>query len=134
MYYEIKLTTNKPDMKRSGMMKKVTEQYLVECELFAEAECRGNELYNGNCDVFSIQRSKVKELVNGLDEEKHTYRATIIATYPNEKGGETEMKYVVLVSAKDLTEANSLMQDYIKQGLDDMTLDSIVGTKIISLL
>lgn len=51
-----------------------------------------------------------------------------------DNGDEKEMKYTVLVCAKDITEANNLMQDYMRQGLEDMRLDAIQKTKILDIL
>lgn len=42
----------------------------ADVELFAEAEAKGLEQYNGDCDVFSITRSKVIEIVNEKEEGK----------------------------------------------------------------
>lgn len=39
-----------------------------------------------------------------------------------------------LVCAKDLKEANTLMEQHLSQGLSDMRLDAIVKTKIIDLI
>ena len=64
MYYEIKLRTEKENAK--GEMKEVTEHYITNVELFAEAEQKGMEMYNNECDVFSIVRSKVSEIVSKL--------------------------------------------------------------------
>ena len=109
MFYEIKLKVEKENSK--GEMKEVVEHFITDVELFAEAEAKGLEPYNGNCDVFSITRSKVVEIVN-----------------------EKETKYYNLVCAKDITEANRLMQEHMRQGLKDMRLDGIVKTKIIDLI
>lgn len=52
MFYEIKLKVDKENDK--GEMKEVIERFITDVELFAEAEAKGLEQYNGNCDVFSI--------------------------------------------------------------------------------
>ena len=133
MYYEIKLRTEKENAK--GEMKEVTEHYITNVELFAEAEQKGMEMYNNECDVFSIVRSKVSEIVNESDktDENHFFKATIVDVYTDESGNEKETKYFVLVSAKDIPEANKRMEDYLKQGFD-MKLDGIVKTKILDVI
>lgn len=133
MYYEIKLRTEKENAK--GEMKEVTEHYITNVELFAEAEQKGMEMYNNECDVFSIVRSKVSEIVNESDktDENHFFKATIVDVYTDESGNEKETKYFVLVSAKDIPEANKCMEDYLKQGFD-MKLDGIVKTKILDVI
>ena len=116
-------------------MKEVTEHYITNVELFAEAEQKGMEMYNNECDVFSIVRSKVSEIVNESDktDDNHFFKATIVDVYTDESGNEKETKYFVLVSAKDIPEANKRMEDYLKQGFD-MKLDGIVKTKILDVI
>lgn len=133
MYYEIKLRTEKENAK--GEMKEVTEHYITNVELFAEAEQKGMEMYNNECDVFSIVRSKVSEIVNESNktEENHFFKATITDVFTDDSGNEKETKYFVLVAAKDIPEANKRMEDYLKQGFD-MKLDGIVKTKILDVI
>lgn len=132
MFYEIKLKVEKENSK--GEMKEVVEHFITDVELFAEAEAKGMEQYNGECDVFAITQSKIIEMVNKKEDDKPFFKATIIKTYTDDAGNEKEMKYIVLVCAKDITEANKLMQDYMRQGLEDMRLDAIQKTKIIDIL
>ena len=133
MFYEIKLKVQKENAK--GEMKEVAEHYITNVELFAEAEQKGMEMYNNECDVFSIVRSKVSEIVNESDktDDNHFFKATIVDVYTDESGNEKETKYFVLVSAKDIPEANKRMEDYLKQGFD-MKLDGIVKTKILDVI
>lgn len=132
MFYELKLKTKK--LADNGEEKEVIERYITEVEFFAEAEEKGMEQYNGECDVFAITQSKIIEIVNKKEDDKPFFKATIIKTYTDDSGNEKEMKYTVLVCAKDITEANRLMQDYMRQGLEDMSLDAIQKTKIIDIL
>ena len=139
MFYEIKLKVEKENSK--GEMKEVVEHFITDVELFAEAEAKGLERYNGdcdeyngNCDVISITRSKVIEIVNEKEEGKPFYKATLIDIFIDDNGNEKETKYYNLVCAKDITEANRLMQEHMRQGLNDMRLDAIQKTKIIDLI
>ena len=124
MFYEIKLKVEKENSK--GEMKEVIEHFITDVELFAEAEAKGLEQYNGNCDVFSITRSNVVEIVNEKEEGKPFYKATLIDIFIDDNGNEKE--------TKDITEANRLMQEHMRQGLNDMRLDGIVKTKIMDLI
>ena len=133
MYYEAKLKTDKPNAK--GEIKTVTEHYIIpDIDLFCEAEAKSLELYNGDCDVFSITRSKVKEIINDKVEDKPFFRATLTDVYVNDDGTEKEIPYPVLVCAKDLTEANKLVEEYMNQGMQDFRLEGIVKTKILDVL
>jgi hypothetical protein len=139
MFYEIKLKVEKENSK--GEMKEVVEHFITDVGLFAEAEANGLEQYNGNCDeyngncdVISITRSKVIEIVNEKEEGKPFYKATLIDIFIDDNGNEKETKSYTLVCAKDITEANRLMQEHMRLGLNDMRLDGIVKTKIIDLI
>lgn len=133
MFYEIKLKVDKENGK--GEKKEVGEQFYIGDEVFAEAEAKGLEQYNGNCDVFStVTGSNVVEIVNEKEEGKPFYKATLIDIFIDDNGNEKETKYYNLVCAKDITEANRLMQEHMRQGLNDMRLDAIQKTKIIDLI
>lgn len=132
MFYEIKLKVEKENSK--GEMKEVIEHFITDVVLFAEAEKKGFEQYNGYCDVISITRSNVVEIVNEKEEGKPFYKATLIDIFIDDNGNEKETKYYNLVCAKDITEANRLMQEHMRQGLNDMRLDAIQKTKIIDLI
>jgi len=131
MFYEIKLKVDKDNGK--GEMKEVVEHFITDVGLFAEAEAKGLEQYVG-CDVISITRSNVVEIVNEKEEGKPFYKATLIDIFIDDNGNEKETKYYNLVCAKDITEANRLMQEHMRQGLNDMRLDAIQKTKIIDLI
>ena len=131
MFYEIKLKVEKENSK--GEMKEVIEHFITDVGLFAEAEAKGLEQYV-DCDVISITHSKVVEIVNEKEEDKPFYKATLIDIFIDDNGNEKETKYYNLVCAKDITEANRLMQEHMRQGLKDMRLDGIVKTKIIDLI
>ena len=131
MFYEIKLKVEKENSK--GEMKEVIEHFITDVGLFAEAEAKGLEQYV-DCDVISITRSKVVEIVNEKEEDKPFYKATLIDIFIDDNGNEKETKYYNLVCAKDITEANRLMQEHMRQGLNDMRLDAIQKTKIIDLI
>lgn len=133
MFYEAKLKVERENAK--GELKSVSEHYIIDgCELFCETEAKALGLYNGNCDVFSIVRSKICEIVNAKEEDKPFFRATLINVFTNDDGSEKETPYPVLVCAKDLKEANRIVEDYMKQGLSDFRLDGIVKTKILDVL
>ena len=132
MWYELKLKVEKENAK--GEIKEVKEHFITDVDLFCEAEAKGIELYNGKCDVFSIIRSKIREIVNDKDEAKPFFKATLIDVFINDDGTEKENPYPVLVCAKDLNEANRIMEDYMRQGLSDFRLEGIVKTKILDVL
>lgn len=131
MYYEIKLKVTK--MGDSGEPKDFVEHYITDQETFAGAECAGLEIYNGSCDVFVIVRSKVREITRTANDGEKFFRATVCDVYTDDSGKEKEMKYVILLPAKDIEKAHNDITEYLKQGFD-MTLKELNETKILSVL
>lgn len=132
MYYEVKLKVAKQNAK--GEEKEVKEHYITNVDLFCEAEAKSMQLYNGNCDVFAIIRSKITEIVNRKEEDKPFFKATLVSIFVADDGTEKETPYPVLVCAKDVKEANILMEDYMRQGMQDFRLEGIVKTKILDVI
>lgn len=133
MYYEVTLKVTKQDNK--GNDKEVKENFLVEnAELWSEVEQRGLELYNGEADILSMKRSSVIEVVNEKKEDTPIFKAKLISTYVDEKGKEKEKSWVVALFAADMNEANKKMQEYIKQGIEDLTLREIKQTNLLEII
>ena len=133
MYYEVTLKVTKQDNK--GNDKEVKENFLVEnAELWSEVENRGLELYNGECDIVAMKRSSVIEVVNEKKEDTPIFKAKLISTYVDEKGKEKEKSWEVALFAADMNEANKKMQEYIKQGMEDLTLREIKQTNLLDII
>lgn len=133
MLYEI--TTKVRKTQEDGSEKDVAERYITDCELFAEAECAGMHSYadyQQEGDVTAIKRSNVREIVNPSDNKEYYYKATIATKTIDDNGNEKEQKYYVLIRADSLIEATNKANEYMKQGLDDMSLDGMVKTSIIA--
>lgn len=133
MYYEVTLKVTKQDNK--GKDKEVKESFLVEnAELWSEVEQRGLELYNSEADIVAMKRSSVIEVVNEKKEDTPIFKAKLISTYVDEKGKEKEKSWVVALFAADMNEANKKMQEYIKQGVEDLTLREIKQTNLLEII
>lgn len=133
MYYEVTLKVTKQDNK--GNDYEVKENFLVEnAELWQEVENRALELYNGECDIVAMKRSSVIEVVNDKKEDTPIFKAKLISTYVDDKGKEKEKSWVVALFAADMNEANKKMQEYIKQGMEDLTLREIKQTNLLDII
>lgn len=133
MYYEVTLKVTKLDNK--GNDKEVKESFLVEnAELWQEVENRALELYNGECDIVAMKRSSVIEVVNEKKEDTPIFKAKLISTYVDEKGKEKEKSWIVALFAADMNEANKKMQEYIKQGMEGLTLREIKQTNLLEII
>lgn len=133
MFYEFKVKTTKDNAK--GEPKEVTERYFTEKELFSEVEATGLGMYE-DADVVAISRSDVREVVNpeASGEGYGYYKATIVDIFVRVDGTQKELKYKVLVAADSVQQATKLVQDYMKQGLQDMRLDAVKSTKILEIV
>lgn len=121
---------------KNGNDKNVKENYILEhCESFSDAE---EQLYDEGeaIDVVAIKRSSLKEIVNEReDEEQKVFIATIIDKfYDADKDETTETKYNVALFAIDIAKAHQVVNEYMKQGLEDMELVGLKCTKIVDVL
>ena len=132
MFFEAKLREKTHD---TGEQKEVKEHYIMDAELFAEAEKMMFELYpNQKIDVFSIGRSDIREIINDKEDDKPFFKATVIDVFTDdETGKEKETKYYMLVCAENTVEATLLVNEYLKQGYN-LRLDGIKRVKIIDYL
>lgn len=136
MFYELTLKITKQNEK--GVDKEIKEKYFVdECELCSEAELKGIQLYNNECDVVAIKESKVREFINQRNEEKKEdiYISIIEDLFINEANGEVKkMKYEVGLFAEDMKSASRITHEYMKQGLNDMNIVKIYRTNFLEII
>ena len=139
MFYHVKVQFS--SVNENGATIKEKHEVLVDnCKLFADAEKKA--LYEfiyagvGDVEVTNMKRSNIMEFANspqGGDDE-NIYTATIVSIFVEENGKEKETKYHVGVFAKSVNDATSIIQQYMKMGLQDMRLVSVKETKIESVL
>ena len=139
MIYETSIKATTIDNK--GNDKVVTSRYIIEnAELFGEAESKlyeefGNEI---GFEVASIKISKLKEIINEApqgDTECKIYFATIVDRfYDADKDETTETQYTVALHAHNIDEAHKGIDQYIRQGMEDMELVGLKCTKYLSVL
>ena len=137
--YEIQITFVKVDSK--GNDRNVKENLILEhAESFADAEQIGYDYGSGltDIDVISIKRSKLKEIVNERpfgEETCKIYVAQIVDHFVDVETEETkDIKYSVALFAHDMKEAHQAIEQYMKQGLEDMDLVGIKETKFNNVL
>ncbi len=130
MFFEAKIKVEKP--LDGGEVKEVAEHFILDAELFGEAEKIMFEEYpNLNVDVFAIFRSRIREIINQKEDDKPFFKATVIDVFIDETSGrEKETKYEILVCAESIAEATAITNEYLKQGYD-LRLDEIKRVKIV---
>ena len=132
--YELKLKILKEDKK--GNQKEVIESYLADkVELCAEAENKALELCNGEGDVISIKVAPYKEFINSREnDEQSIYKVKLISIFINDNGEEKETSYYVGCFAEDLNKANSLVNQYVSQGMENLKINAITKTNILDII
>lgn len=121
--------------------KAVKEQYIIEhAELFGEVESKLYEEF-GNLTNFSVvsikTNNKIREVINEKpdgDDECKIFYATVCDFFTDDNGKNKELPYVVVAFAHDMTEAKAAVDQYMRQGLEDMELKKIAETKVKNVL
>lgn len=135
MFFEVQVKLIK--MNDKGVDKPITEKLIVkDVNLFSEAEYAAMQEYNGEADVVAMKISKIKEFVNARsNDEEDIYFVTIEDLFVDGDTGEVKsMLYPVALFAETIDSAKDIANEYIKQGLSDMTLVAIKKTKFIDLI
>ena len=137
-HFEVKSRRTIIDQK-SGNDKSITEAFFIEnCTSWADAEDKMLTYFNSENEVVAMAISKVMDVVNcptqEEKEERYVYRAVIATIYTDDDGNEKELKYPVLLWAKGFDNAMTIVNEYIAQGLEDMTLVSLQKTKIVEVI
>lgn len=138
MIFETNIKTTVVD--KNGNDKVVTSRYIIEnAELFGEAESKLYEEFGNKAgfEVTGIKISKLKEIINEAPQgdEVKIYFATIVDKfYDADKDETTETQYAVALHAHDINEAHKAIDQYIKQGMEDMELVGLKCTKFIEVL
>jgi hypothetical protein len=119
--------------------KAVKAQYIIEhAELFGEVESKLYEEFGHfpNFSVVSIKtNNKIREIINEkpTDDCKIFY-ATICDFFTDDNEKVKEIPYIVVAFAHDMTEAKAAVDQYMRQGLEDMELKKLVETKMLDVL
>jgi len=108
-------------------LRKRTETYLIDKELYAEAEYAvmsnlANEQELGTVDsseIVSLRQSPIKEICeNTMPGSAFSFIATLRDIFHDDNGNEKSMRYKVLLWANDLSQANQRTQQLARQGYD----------------
>ena len=106
-------------------VRKKTETYILDKEVFAQAEYEvmsllTNHKEEGIVDSFEllgIKVAAVKEIITQFEGE-HSFIASLRDTYLQEDGTEKTVRYKVLLWANNISEAMSHTRDIARQGYD----------------
>ena len=121
----------------NGLIKKVTETYLVDALSFTEAEKRFIEeitpFMTGEFIVTDIKRARISELFDSEDlSDDRWFRARIAFITIDEKSGvEKRTAQNVLIQANDFHKAISRLDEGMKGTLGEWVIVTVTETAII---
>ena len=117
--------------KIDNKIKKKLETYIIDKEVFAEAEYAVMTLLNNyindstveSFEIIGLKLSVVKEIITQYDGES-SFIATLRDTMLQDDGSEKQIKYKVLLWADNISEAMTHTREIAQQGYD-MQIDSL---------
>lgn len=137
-WFEVKVKYEKT--MENGLVKKVTEPYLVDALNFTEAERRAIEeitpFMTGVFEVSDIKRARYAELFEapGDDSADRFFRAKLLFITLDEKSGkEKKTAQNVLVQAADLRDAIKRLDEGMKGSMMDYVIASVAETAIMDI-
>ena len=124
----------------NGLVKKVTEPYLVDALNFTEAENRIIEeitpFMTGSFEVSDIKRAHYAELFEAPtdDSADKFFRAKLVFITLDEKSGkEKKSSQNVLIQASDLRDSIVRLDEGMKGSMMDYTIASVTETAIMDI-
>ena len=123
----------------TGLLKKVTESYLVDALSFTEAEERFLEelepMMSGEYNISDIKRAKIAELFESIDSaDDKWYKAKVAyIAYDEKTGAEKRTNQIMLIQAKDLRTAVKNLDKGMQGTLSDWDIISITETPIMDI-
>lgn len=138
MIFETSIKTTIVD--KNGNDKVITSRYIIEnAVFFGEVESKLYDEFGDETDleVATIKISKLREIINEApqgDTECKIYFATICDHILTEEGDVKDMQYLVALHAHDINEAHKAIDQYMKQGMEDMELVGLKCTKYLEVL
>lgn len=132
-YFEVKVKCDR--IQENGILKRVTESYLVDAMSFTEAEQRITKELSSSKDleVAAIAKTKISELVKpDGDFSQKWYRCKLIFSEIDENSGkEKKTAIYYLVQSTDLNEAKNKMVEFMKGSVQDYEFSEIKETPIL---
>lgn len=121
----------------NGMVKKVSEPYIVEALSFTEAEKRFLEyiepFMSGEFEVKAVKRANYSEIVSATDEDSDKWFKAKVAfiTLDEKTGIEKKSCQNMLVQASDLRDAVKRFDKHMEGTLADYEISAVAETAIM---
>jgi len=132
-WFECKISYEK--MMGNGVLKKVTEPYLVDALSFTEAEARIIEemkpFISGELIVADIKRARIAELFSNENGDRYYKFKVFFITLDETSGAEKKTAVQMLAQASDIKEAVAVLENGMKGTLADYAIASVSETPIM---
>lgn len=119
----------------NGMVKKVTEPYLVDALSFTEAEARIIEevtpYMSGEFTVSDIKRANYSEIFDEVEGDRWFKCKVQFVTLDEKSGAEKKTSTLILVKANDLREAVKNLDEGMKGTMADYIIASVTETPLM---
>jgi hypothetical protein len=119
----------------NGMLKKVTEPYLVDALSFTEAEARIIEeikpYISGEFTITDIKRARIAELFFNENGDRYYKIKIFYITLDEKSGAEKKTAVQMLAQAADVKDAITVLEDGMKGSMADYVIASIAETMIM---
>ncbi|MDR2057559.1 MAG: DUF4494 domain-containing protein [Dysgonamonadaceae bacterium] len=121
----------------NGVLKKVTEPYLVNALSFTEAEARFIEqikpYISGEFTVAGIRLTRINELFLNERGDRYYRIKVYFVTLDEKSGAEKKTAVRILAQASNIEEAISVLKAGMKGSLADYTVVSVAETRIMDI-
>ena len=132
-WFECKVSYEKT--MENGIVKKVTEPYLVDALSFTEAEARIIEeikpYISGEFTISDIKRARIAEIFFNESGDRYYKVKVSFSTLDEKSGAEKKTPVTMLAQASDIQEAKDVLQDGMKGTMADYTIEEIKETKLM---
>lgn len=132
-WFECKVTFERTT--EDGLIKKVTEPYMVDALSFTEAESRickeCQPFATGEFTVASVKRCKIAEMVFNENGDKWFRCRINYITIDEDKGVEKKTAQTIMVQATDLQNAVNVLTKSMEGTLGDYEIASVTMTAIL---
>jgi hypothetical protein len=132
-WFECKISYEK--MTENGVLKRVTELYLVDALSFTEAEARiiaeMQPYISGEFMVADIKRARIAELFANNKGDRYYRFKIVFVSLDEQSGTEKKTAATMLAQASDLKEAVAVLEEGMKGTLANYIIASVTETLIV---
>lgn len=132
-WFECKVRYDK--MMENGLIKKVTEPFLVDALSFTEAEARIIEertpFISGEFSISAVKRTKISEIFWDDSADKWYLVKVAFITIDEKTAAEKKSTTLILVAGNTLKEAYDCFMEGMKGTMADFEVQSIAETPIL---